>query len=95
MEYADKDKYSGQEQDRTSVEKDPEVCVVASQPSTLVPNDLQFFNSDLKNDLAHDLDIIDAGHAEYIFQKAAEISDEDAEIIMREVLDEHHSGEQL
>jgi hypothetical protein len=49
----------------------------------------QIFSSEVRHNLATDLDIVDEKKADLLFEQAEQISDEEAEEIMREVLEEH------
>ena len=46
-------------------------------------------SADLRHNLAADLDTVDGKRADLLDQQAAQISDEDVEEIMREILEEH------
>ncbi|PVF97003.1 OPT-domain-containing protein [Serendipita vermifera] len=47
------------------------------------------FNDEVRNALAAELDIVDEKKADLLFKQAEEISDEEAEEIMREIIEEH------
>ncbi|PVF96622.1 OPT-domain-containing protein [Serendipita vermifera] len=49
----------------------------------------EIFNEDVRHALAAELDIVDEKKAELLFQQASQITDAEAEEIMREVLEEH------
>jgi hypothetical protein len=49
----------------------------------------QIFTSEVRHSIAAELDIADEKRADLLFQQAEQISDEEAEDIMREVLEEH------
>ncbi|CAG7854939.1 Sexual differentiation process protein isp4 [Serendipita indica DSM 11827] len=49
----------------------------------------ELFNQDVRHALAAELDIVDEKKADLLFQQAEAISDEEAEEIMREILEEH------
>jgi hypothetical protein len=67
-----------------------------SMTSPLLISPPQIFNSEVRYSIAAELEIADDDRADLLFQQADQISDEEAEEIMREVLEEHrHSTSPL
>jgi len=76
---------------KAGASSEPEVCLSHSDPlsfSNLLPSP-QLFTQEVRHALATELDIADEKKADLLFQQAEQISDEEAEEIMREILEEH------